>query len=126
MSYPHRDFGYQFQLKFGSYLRDLRKSQNLTLKKVAKDIGITDSYLSMIETGARGVTDRILEGLASKYGLPLEQMIIKRYWPQLPLLAGIVEPTEDLSNLVKSLRPEEVEEVKRYIAFLRLRKAALG
>lgn len=126
MSHPHKDFGYQTRLKFGSHLRGLRKSQNLTLKKVAKDIGITDSYLSMIETGERRVTDRILEGLASKYGVPLEQMIIKRYWPQLPLLAGIIEPTEDLSNLVKSLRPEEVEEVKRYIAFLRLRKAALG
>lgn len=120
------DFGYQAQLDFGSYLRDLRKSQNLTLKKAANDVGITGSYLSMIETGGRGVTDRILKGLASKYGVPLEQMIIKRYWPQLPLLAGIVEPTEDLSNLVKSLRPEEVEEVERYIAFLRLRKAALG
>jgi transcriptional regulator with XRE-family HTH domain len=125
MSYPHGDSGYQSRFKFGSYLRDLRKGKNLTLTKVAKDIGITCSYLSMIETGERGVTDRILKGLAGKYGVPLEQMIIKRYWPQLPLLAGIVEPTEDLSNLVKSLRSEEVEEVKQYIAFLRLRKAAL-
>lgn len=126
MSHPHKGSAYQARLKFGSHLRGLRKSQNLTLEKVAKDIGITDGYLSMIETGQRRATNRILEGLASKYGLPLEQMRIKRDWPQLPLLAGIIEPTEDLSNLVKSLRPEEVQEVKRYIAFLRLRKAALG
>jgi transcriptional regulator with XRE-family HTH domain len=126
MSYSHKDFGHQARLEFGSYLRELRKTQNLTLGKVAKDIGITNSYLSMIETGERGVTDRILVRLASQYRVPLQQMQIKRYLPQLPLLAGIVEPTEDLSNLLKGLRPEEVEEVKDYILFLRLKKAALG
>lgn len=111
---------------FGSYLKGLRNHNGLTLKKVAVDIEITAPYLSMIETGKRGAPDNLLKSLANEYNVTLEQLIVERAWPQLPLLAEIVNPTKDLSTLVKGLLPAEVEEVKCYIALLRLRKGALG
>ncbi|AOZ97900.1 helix-turn-helix domain-containing protein [Butyrivibrio hungatei] len=40
-------------LCYGEYLRVLRKSRNLTIMQLAKDIGISSQYLSEMERGGR-------------------------------------------------------------------------
>ncbi|GAI95143.1 unnamed protein product, partial [marine sediment metagenome] len=72
--------------------------------------------------GRRRAPDKLLIQLAKKYRVPLEELLRKKYWPQLPLLTGIMHPDELLTDLQKDLYPKEIEEVKRYMAFLLLRR----
>jgi len=124
MNQRSTDFGHQRQAEFGLYLRALREHRRLKQKGVASDLGISAGELCSIEKGYRRAGDQLLVELAEKYRVPLEELLRKKYWPQLPLLSSIMEPTEHITNLQKRLRPEEVEEVRRYKAFLLLRRAA--
>lgn len=117
------DFGQQRQAEFGLYLRALREQRHLKQKDVASDLGISAAELCSIEKGYRRAGDQLLVELAEKYREPLEELLRRKYWPQLPLLTGIIEPTEHVTNLRKKLRPEDMQEVRRYIAFLLLRRA---
>lgn len=117
------------RVEFGLYLKHLREERRLKQKKVAHDVGISAGRLSLIESGDRPVPDQILVKLAEEYGKPLEEFLGKKYWPQLPLLSGIIEPGElptDLLRELLELRDEEKEEVIRYVAFLRLRRDAVA
>jgi len=116
------DFGEQRQAEFGLYLRALRERRHLKQKDVASDLGISAAELCSIEKGYRRAGDQLLVELAEKYRVPLEELLRKKYWPQLPLLTGIMEPTEHITNLRKELRPEDMQEVRRYEAFLLLRR----
>lgn len=116
------NFGQQRRAEFGRYLRDLRKRRGLKQYQVAGDLHIN---LSDIEKGKRPVDDELLIQLARRYGEPLGEMLMNKYWPQLPLLSGIMEPTKLVTDLNKYFYPEEVEEVMDYIAsLLRKRTAA--
>ena len=56
--------------KFGETLRKIRKKKNLTLREVEKKSGISNSYLSQIEQGKRGIPSmQVLLRLDEAYGL---------------------------------------------------------
>lgn len=126
MSQQSTDFGYERRAEFGRYLEGLRKHQRLTQKKAAEQLGISPGRLSYIESGNRPVPDELLVRLAEEYHVPLEEILRRKYWPQLPLLTGIMHPDELLTDLQKDLHPEEIEELKRYMAFLLLRRATVN
>ncbi|MFD1018676.1 helix-turn-helix domain-containing protein [Thalassobacillus hwangdonensis] len=44
----------------GKKLRELRFKHELTQKEMAKQLLITDAYLSQLETGARRISEKIL------------------------------------------------------------------
>lgn len=114
----------QQRREFGAYLKDLRKRRHLTLEKVAIDLGISASEISHIEDGSRkSVPDQLLIRLAERYRVPLGEVLMKKYWPQLPLLTGIDEPTKLVTDLHKYLYPEEVEDVTGYIESVLLKRA---
>ncbi len=50
-------------------LKDLRAFEGYTLKEVAGELGITVSYLSLIESGNRRLTPSLAEKLAAVYGV---------------------------------------------------------
>lgn len=55
------------QKELGTYLKELRKSKNLSLRKVDELTDITYSHLNMIENGIRRVTPALLKNLATLY-----------------------------------------------------------
>ena len=117
------NFGKQRRVDFGRYLKDLRKRRQLTLEDVASDLGVSAGELSLIERGRRrSITDQLVIRLAERYGVPPEELVMKKYWPQLPFPTGAFEPTEFLVELQKELSLKEVAEVRCYIAFLLLRR----
>ncbi|WP_315795282.1 transcriptional regulator [Paenibacillus sp. BIC5C1] len=64
--------------EFGSYLRELRKGKGLTTSKLAEGSGISQSYISQIETGNRGIpTDDILMKLADGLGVDYMDLLSK-------------------------------------------------
>lgn len=53
---------------FGPFLKRLRFNSNLTLREVEKETGISNAYLSQVETGQRGIpTLKLLMKLAECY-----------------------------------------------------------
>lgn len=62
---------------FGKYLKDLRVAAHLTLRQVEIQAGVSDSYLSQVENGKRGIPSAdILKKLAPVYGVPYEEMLV--------------------------------------------------
>ena len=57
------------QKELGTYLKELRKSKNLSLRKVDELTDITYSHLNMIENGIRRVTPALLKNLATLYNV---------------------------------------------------------
>lgn len=120
MNQKSANFGRQRRVEFGRYLKELRERRRLEQQQVARELHIN---LCDIEKGGRSASVDQLIRLAEKYDVPLEELLRKKYSPQLPLLDAIVQPAELVKDLQKELRPEEAEEVTRYIAFLLLRRA---
>lgn len=126
MSQQSANFGRQRQVEFGRYLRDLRDRHRprLTQKKVGDELHIN---LWEIEKGERTISFDQLIRLAKRYNVQVEEVLERKYSPQLPLLTGIMRPTEVTEDLLKEIPPEEMqeidEEVKSYTAFLILRRA---
>ena len=119
--------GRQRRAEFGRYLKDLRRRRNLTQVQVAREFGIN---LCEIEKGSRSASDKLLSKLAERYNVPLEQILERKYWPQLSLLTRIMRPTETVRDLLESLEaidPEErkeiTREIERYVAFLLLSRS---
>lgn len=77
-----------------------------------------------IEKGGRPASVNVLAKLAKKYDVLLEELLRKKYSPQLQLLDGIMQPADLMTDLKQELHPDDLEEVTRYIAFLLLKRAA--
>ncbi len=57
------------QKELGIYLKELRKSKDLSLRRVDELTDITYSHLNMIENGIRKVTPALLKNLATLYNV---------------------------------------------------------
>ena len=51
-----------------TFIRQWRKRRGLTLEQLAERVGMTPSYLSMLERGKRGYTQETLEAVALTLG----------------------------------------------------------
>ncbi len=51
-------------MTFGAYVRGLREAKELSVRSVARQIGIESSYLSKIEADERQASEEVLEALA--------------------------------------------------------------
>ncbi len=126
MNQSSADFCRQRRIDFGQYLKGLREDREKTQTEVEGHLKIKHGRLSLIESGERPVSDQLLLDLAKEYNVPLEEILRARYRPQLYLLDGIMRPAELIRDLKEDLRPEDMEEVTRYIAFLLLKRVAVG
>jgi len=87
-------------MNFGSYLKSLRLYQGLTLKDVEKKTTISNSYLSLIETGQRNPPKPdLLKKLASLYGVSLVDLMTKAGYLQVQVdFPFVTEVTEEEIN----------------------------
>ena len=83
---------------FGNYLKELRARKGVSLKKVEEATGISNAYLSQLETGVRRriPTSKRLNALADYYNVSMEQLLLK---------AGYVK--------VVNLKETEEEKIKK-------------
>ena len=64
---------------FGRYLRELREKKGVTLKEVEEATGLSNAYISQLETGARRklpAPDR-LKALANYFNVTINEMLEK-------------------------------------------------
>jgi HTH-type transcriptional regulator, competence development regulator len=110
----------------GSLLADLRTAKGLSLRQVeeATDKAVSNAYLSQLEKGKiKKPSPNVLHNLAAVYAVPYETLMEK---------AGYLLPAEGPGSgrrrrltafAIDDLTAEEEEELLKYLAFLRSRKA---
>lgn len=111
----------------GAELRRLRQLHAFTLKDVERTTGISNAYLSQVETGRieKPSPDKLYK-LAELYQVNYDHLmqaagyIVKKQADRQRSLAGAAMST------LQNLTSEEEEALAEYLTFLRARKAKLG
>jgi transcriptional regulator with XRE-family HTH domain len=91
--------------ELGEYIRDQRRLDHLSLRKLSEMAGISNPYLSQIERGLRKPSAEILQQIARALEISSETLYVR---------AGILEEREAV-DLVGEIRrePHLTEEQKR-------------
>ena len=76
----------------GEFIRDQRRTGQLSLRKLSDMAGISNPYLSQIERGLRRPSAEVLQQLAKALRISAEQLYIR---------AGIVSPTDGVGGDVE-------------------------
>lgn len=62
--------------EFGKYIKQLRSARNLTIRQLQLYSGVSNSYLSQLENGKRGIpSPEILKKLSKGLKLPYEELM---------------------------------------------------
>ena len=61
--------------QFGDQLREARKGHNLSAEKLAKSCGISRSYVTLMETGRRLPSRKMIPLIADALGLPVNIIV---------------------------------------------------
>ncbi len=77
----------------GEFIRDQRRGDRLSLRKLSELAGISNPYLSQIERGLRKPSAEILQGIAKGLRISAETLYVR---------AGILEEKDD-SDLVAAI-----------------------
>ena len=111
-------------LTLGDYLKTLRKSNNLTLKQIEDNLGISNAYLSQLENNKiKSPSVYLLNKLSNLYDVPLAEILEKSGIVKKPkqtreetrLNSRIAFSTEKMSK-------EEKKEVLEYLNYLKSKK----
>jgi transcriptional regulator with XRE-family HTH domain len=106
---------------YGDFLRNLRKKKGLTLRQVEKKTKISNSYLSQIEQGKRGLPSiDTLEKLADAYDQSLIDIIITYVYTAGKLKSNekVDSDSEAIKDLSKKLNEANRELLKSVILTL--------
>lgn len=77
----------------GQYLRELRQRVKLSLREVEQKVGVSNSYLSQVETGQRRPGTNVLKRLAPLYGVSVKDLL-ERAGHLVETPAGVPEDEE--------------------------------
>jgi len=110
--------------KLNIYLKEARKRSDLTLREVEDATGISNAYLSQLESGRiRKPSPTILHKLAGCYKIQYEYLLELAGYPvpQYPE-KKTMEPRLRVGGDFASLTKEEEEKLQEYLEFLRSKK----
>jgi transcriptional regulator with XRE-family HTH domain len=79
----------------GAFIRDQRRRDRLSLRKLSELAGISNPYLSQIERGLRKPSAEILQAIARGLQISAETLYVQ---------AGILDEREDAPDLVAQIR----------------------
>ena len=103
----------------GGYLKSARQVKNFTLRAVEREAGISNAYLSQLESGKiKNPSPNVLHKLSELYGLPYARIMTKAGYPMPDVF---LENSANL-GLAARLGPtteEEEEAIVEYVEFLR-------
>lgn len=106
----------------GAYIREQRRSAQLSLRKLAERSGVSNPYLSQIERGLRQPSAKILKGIAGALQVSAETLYTQ---------AGILDggPEDEPTSVLRSIfaDPELTDGQRRELAeiYERLRSETL-
>jgi transcriptional regulator with XRE-family HTH domain len=93
----------------GTFIRDQRRSDRLSLRKLSELAGISNPYLSQIERGLRKPSAEILQAIARALRISAETLYVR---------AGILDERPDAPDLLAEIRrdPTLTERQKQALA----------
>lgn len=107
--------------RLGRLLADARKRKGLTLRAVQKAVGISNAYLSQLETGkVQAPSPIVLHKLSELYEVPYATVMQEAGYP----LPETVKETDSATRLAARVGPttrEEEDALVDYLMFLRSR-----
>lgn len=108
--------------RLGQLLADARKQRNLTLRAVQDAVGISNAYLSQLETGKiRSPSPVVLHKLSDLYKLPYATVMQEAGYP-LPKDIKETNPRSRLAARFGKITREEEDSIIEYLMFLRSRR----
>jgi HTH-type transcriptional regulator, competence development regulator len=109
-------------------LRRLRVLKGISLREVEKATGVSNAYLSQLETGKTdSPSPRVLHKLADYYGAPYTNLMEAAGYLQPPVTRKSQPPSIDhvqAALMSAKLTKEEEQTVARFIEFLRAQRTA--
>jgi transcriptional regulator with XRE-family HTH domain len=110
--------------KLGGYLRSARDQRNLSLRAVERATGISNAYLSQIESGKiREPSPTVLHKLAELYSVPYADLMALAGYPD-PGPAPTEKTTAD--SRLGPMTPDEERAIREYLDFLRSKRSKRG
>jgi HTH-type transcriptional regulator, competence development regulator len=105
--------------RLGEILADARKRRKLTLRAVEDAVGISNAYLSQLETGKiQSPSPIVLHKLCELYDLPYATVMREAGYP-LPKDRKTDNPGERLAARTGRTTPEEEDAIVEYLRFIR-------
>lgn len=105
--------------KLGELLADARKRRNLTLRAVQDAVGISNAYLSQLETAkVQSPSPVVLHKLSELYDLPYANVMELAGYP-LPQNVKTGSARNRLAARIGKTTPEEEDSIVEYLRFIR-------
>lgn len=92
----------QKQQEFGMFIKDLRKRNFKTIEDVAKHIGVSINFISMIERGQKQPSDLVISGYAEYFGVD-EVMLYEKLDKLSPHIKDTLKEHSGFKKLVSEL-----------------------
>lgn len=97
-------------MRFGDYIRDIRRDLNWTQPEAAKEIGIEQSYLSKLESGKSYPSEDVFSSIIDRYKIDLSDLNSALFAAELDRLrevaqvrAFILKNERDQQNRLRNL-----------------------
>ncbi len=113
-------------MRFGDYIRDIRRSLKWTQPEAAKEIGIEQSYLSKLESGKSYPSEDVFSSLMMAYKIDLTDLKNKLFSAELDRLREISEVRAIILSKEKDHRKKIQNWLMGGICALTLGGACLG
>lgn len=107
--------------QLGTYLKSLRDAKGLTLRAVEETTGVSNAFLSQLESGkVKQPSPIVLYKLAQNYNVPYEMLMEYAGYP-VPATSKNIKPENSPFHRVGPLTEEEEQSLIEYLIFLRSR-----
>ena len=110
---------------YGTFLKEAREAKLLTLRDVEKKTGISNAYLSQLESNKIKHPSPInLYKLGQLYDVPYEVLMEKVGYPVPKLGKQTTRSGSRLASRMGKITPKEEDALIEYLDFLRSRRGA--
>jgi HTH-type transcriptional regulator, competence development regulator len=112
--------------KLGELLADARKRRKFTLRAVQETLGISNAYLSQLETGkVQSPSPVVLHKLSELYEVPYATVMEIAGYP-VPQNVDAGDAVDRFAARIGNTTPEEEDAIVEYLRFIRSRKNPKG
>lgn len=110
--------------KLGKCLAQMRRKAQLSLRAVEAETGISNAYLSQLETGKiKTPSPNVLHTLALRYGASYAQLMRLAGYPASQEPPGDAEATTDsFSARIGDVTPDEEDALIEFLSLIRKRE----
>ncbi len=104
---------------FGRELRNLRKKEaGISQKELATLAGISIGYLSMLETGGKRPTDRVIRRLSRVFEIDPNHLFRTVNKVEMDLVSTLINKRDEIHNKMPDLPSKHLEEIANYLTYL--------